>query len=279
MLIPAIQPYEPQLSALFILLAVIFNLKGIHTGLKGPAVKKVVVKVPEHLKSLDGVRIVQISDLHLGPVIQQKYVRPIADEIHKLKPDILVLTGDIGDGEAKLYSKELSPFEKIKTTYGKFYVTGNHEHMWGANEWIQSLEEYGIQPLINKGVQLNEDLFLGGVPDISAHHFAFENSAPHKAINGAMGFKILLAHQPKSCAEAEKAGFDLMLSGHTHNGQFFPFNLLVGFFNPYSRGLNQHGKMQVYVNVGSGFWGPPLRLGVESEVTLLVLSHGEGNAN
>lgn len=271
LLLPLFQPWESQLSASFILAAVVFNAKGIHTGLKGPMVKEVLVNIPSQYRNLDGVRIVQVSDLHVGPIIQNKYVQPIVREIIKLNPDLLVFTGDIGDGDANLYGDELKAFQTVNPTYGKYYVTGNHEHMWGANEWIESVERVGIKPLINRGSQLRSNLFLGGVPDISARHHDFEHSAPERAIEGAQGFKILLAHQPKSCSEAEKAGFDLMLSGHTHNGQFFPFNFVVGFFNPYTRGLNQHGRMKVYVNAGSGFWGPPLRLGVESEITLLVL--------
>lgn len=270
--IPALALWEPHISALFIILAVVFNVKGVHTGLKGPKIKKVFVKIPSEYKNLEGTRIVQVSDLHVGPVIQNNYVQPIANEIKNLNPDLVVFTGDIGDGDSKFYADELRSFCEINPTYGKYYVTGNHEHMWGAQDWIQSVERFGIQPLINKGHQVNSDLFLGGVPDISSHHFAFDSSNPHQAIQDAKGFKVLLAHQPKSCIEAEKAGFDLMLSGHTHNGQFFPFNFFVGLFNPYTKGLNQHGSMQVYVNAGTGFWGPPLRLGVDSEVTLLILT-------
>lgn len=271
MLMP-VQNMEPHISALFIFLAVAFNGKGIHTSLKGPKVKEVDVKIPQHYSSLNGLRIVQISDLHLGPLIKRKYVAPIVEQIKNLKPDLMVFTGDIGDGDAKFYADELREFQNLQPRFGKYYVTGNHEHIWGAENWIQAIEKQNIHPLINQGQQLNPDLFIAGVPDISSKHFSFAASDPHQAILNGKGFKILLAHQPKSCLEAEKAGFDLMLSGHTHNGQFFPFNLVVGFFNPYSKGLNQHGRLQVYVNSGTGFWGPPLRLGVESEITLLRLS-------
>lgn len=272
LLIPALDSWDAQISGLFIVAAFIFNAKGIHTGFKGPKVKKVLVDLPQSYEKLEGLKIVQVSDLHVGPVIQDKYVRPIAKKIQTLNPDIIVFTGDIGDGNSQLYGSELRAFRDLSSTYGKYYVTGNHEHMWGAEGWIESVEQHGLQPLINNGIQLTDDLFLGGVPDISSRHYGFESSNPIQAVQGSQGFKILLTHQPKSCHEAEKAGFDLMLSGHTHNGQFFPFNFLVGFFNPYTKGLNQHGKMKVYVNSGTGFWGPPLRLGVESELTLLILT-------
>ncbi|MGZ3779968.1 MAG: metallophosphoesterase [Pseudobdellovibrionaceae bacterium] len=276
MLMP-LQAVEAQVSGLFIFLALVFNVKGIHTGLKGPKLKNVSVKVPETYSSLNGLKIVQISDLHVGPLINSKYILPIVEQIKKINPDILVFTGDIGDGDSKYYAHELKSFESVVAPLGKYYVTGNHEHMWGADGWIDAVKALNIQPLINQGVQIHSDLYIAGVPDISSSRFAFTASNPQQAIQGGNGFKVLLAHQPKSCIEAEKAGFDLMLSGHTHNGQFFPFNLVVGFFNPYSKGLNQHGNMQVYVNSGTGFWGPPLRLGVESEITVLTLKNDDDN--
>lgn len=272
LLLPPLAFWETQITGAFIFAAIVFNAKGMHTGFKGPKIKKISVNLPEIYDVLDGIKIVQVSDLHVGPVIQDSYVRPIAEKIKSVNPDIVVFTGDIGDGKSQLYADELRAFSDLAPSYGKYYVTGNHEHMWGAEEWIQSVERHGIQPLINKGVQITPSLFIGGVPDITSHHYGFESSDPKQAVEGGQGFKILLTHQPKSCHDAEQAGFDLMLSGHTHNGQFFPFNFLVGLFNPYTKGLNQHGKMQVYVNAGTGFWGPPLRLGVESEITLLTLT-------
>ena len=267
------QAHELLLTKTFWALAVVFNSLGVWTALRGPYVITTKIPLPEHASDqLDGLKIVQISDLHVGPIIQQKYVKTVVQQIQDLRPDLLVFTGDIGDGDSQYYGQELLHFSGIHPVLGKYYVTGNHEYMWGYKDWVKSVQTAGIVPLLNQGIQLRDDLYLAGVHDISAENFDPSiKSNPVEARGSGVGYKILLAHQPKSCFQAEQQGFDLMLSGHTHNGQFFPFNLVVGFFNPYSRGLNQHGNMKVYVNQGTGFWGPPLRLGVKSEISLLIL--------
>ncbi len=267
------QNHELILTQVFWILAVIFNSLGVWTALRGPFVLTTKISLPESASTeLDGMKIVQISDLHVGPVIKQKYIKTVVKKIQELRPDLLVFTGDIGDGDSKYYGQELLHFSSLHPRLGKFYVTGNHEYMWGYQGWVKAVQTAGIVPLLNQGVQLTPDLYLAGVHDISVENFDSSiRSNPAEARGTGKGYKILLAHQPKSCHQAEQQGFDLMLSGHTHNGQFFPFNLVVGFFNPYSRGLNQHRNMMVYVNQGTGFWGPPLRLGVKSEISSLIL--------
>lgn len=261
---------EIQVAVVFLLIASFFNAMGILTALRGPYVERVKIPVPEEYRNIRGFRLAQISDLHLGPLIKSTYVEKIANLLRDHHLDAMVYTGDIGDGDAKYFAKELLPLSSLPTRLGHFYVTGNHENMWNPSEWIEHFSQQGLRPLLNRGVQLHEELYLAGVPDISSKSFGFGMvSSPQQAVQSGRGFKVLLAHQPKSCFAAQDAGFDLMLSGHTHNGQFFPFNLLVGFFNPYSKGLNLHKNMMVYVNSGTGFWGPPLRLGVRSEVTLI----------
>jgi predicted MPP superfamily phosphohydrolase len=172
----------------------------------------------------------------------------------------------------------LETLRGLKATHGVFFVTGNHEYYWNAPRWIHEIKKLGIQVLTNEGKMIplpDRNLWIGGVPDVSAG--GFDPSTPSRPalamppVGSSECLKILLAHQPKSCFEAQKAGFDLMLSGHTHWGQFFPFNYLVGFFNPYHKALNNHEGMWVYVNSGTGFWGPPLRLGVPSEITLIQM--------
>jgi predicted MPP superfamily phosphohydrolase len=263
---------ETKISLLLLMLATVANLWGVKTALRGPLVKRVKIPVAKDYDFMRDVKIVQISDLHVGPVIKKRYVENVARICNSLDPDILVLTGDIGDGAASELIDDLKPLSSIRAKIGKYYVTGNHEYYWDATNWIASIEQIGAKPLLNSGVSLGQ-IWIGGVTDISSHQFISDHvSSPERAALGSKSnqYKILLAHQPKSCYEAEKAGFDLMLSGHTHNGQFFPFSLLVGFFNPYSKDLNRHSqKLSVYVNAGTGFWGPPLRLWVPSEITLI----------
>jgi predicted MPP superfamily phosphohydrolase len=166
----------------------------------------------------------------------------------------------------------------LKHRHGIYFITGNHEYYSGAEAWIAENRRLGFEPLLNEHRVLkigDASLVLAGVTDHSDSRFTSVNTSdPMKAMAGAprdAGAKILLAHQPRSCFKAGEAGFDLQISGHTHAGQTFPGSLIVPFAHPYYKGLNRHGKMWVYVNRGTGYWGPPLRLGVPSEITLLTL--------
>ena len=156
-------------------------------------------------------------------------------------------------------------------------MTGNHESYWDVDGWVFAAKSVGIKVLFNNGEKIDTQsgsLWVAGVPDISAWRIRKDHQHdPAAAINDAPAgiYKILLAHQPKSCFEAEKAGFNLMLSGHTHGGQYLPFTWIVHWFNPFSQGLGYLNRLAVYVNVGTGFWGPPLRIGAISEITLLKI--------
>ncbi len=274
--IPFLAMHEKLMAYLVALLAIIFNAWGIYIALCGPRVKHVSIPLPHIHAHLNDFKIVQISDLHIGPLLGKKYISNVVKITNRLKADIVVLTGDIGDSDPNLFGNQILELKNLCSVQGVFYITGNHEYYWGAEKWIELIQSCGIGALINEGVSLSGGkIWLGGVPDLDGRHF-IPSHAPDATqalhpIKSQGAYKILLAHQPKNCFDAEKAGFDLMLSGHTHGGQFFPFNLLVGFFNPYSRSLNKHRKMLVYVNRGTGFWGPALRLGVPAEITLLEL--------
>lgn len=273
-LIPGLLAHEQTICRWFGCIAVMLNFLGIHGALRGPVLKKVILPIPAHFKSLDGFKMVQISDLHIGPLIRRSYVAKVVKKVKKINADMIVLTGDIGDSDPQFYAHEALALREMRAAHGIYYVPGNHEYYWGAKEWINVFKNLGIQPLVNQGLRIaNGNLWLGGIADPDAGYFIPEHHPnPAHALKGSEKqdcYKVLLAHQPKSCFDAEKAGFQLMLSGHTHGGQFFPFNLVVALVNPYSKGLNQHGKMWVYVNQGTGFWGPALRLGVPAEITLL----------
>jgi uncharacterized protein len=174
--------------------------------------------------------------------------------------------------------EDLEPLRKLHAKHGVYYVTGNHEYYWKGQEWIDKVKELGFTVFHNDGKTITlpeKDIWLAGVPDHTCSRFyPGQVSDPLLAMQSnpnASAAKILLAHQPKSCFGAQEAGFEFMLCGHTHWGQFFPVSLLVGLFNPYHKGLNLHKNMWVYVNAGTGFWGPPLRLGVPSEITCFTL--------
>lgn len=273
--------HEPALNGQILLLVfglvVLANLWGTWNAYAGPRLQEITVDLREDPNSKQQLKLVQISDLHVGHVIKRRYVQNVVDKANAWEPDIVCMTGDVGDGPPETLTEDLAPLAQLKTKAGVYYCTGNHEYYWNVQGWIKALAHRGIRPLMNEGLQLplpGRPVWIGGVTDISAGRMAGHHHSPQAAAQGAppSAAKILLAHQPRSIFEATKAGFNLVLSGHTHGGQFFPFTKMVQFFNPYNQGLEKHdGKTWIYVNTGTGFWGPPLRLGVLSELTLMTV--------
>jgi predicted MPP superfamily phosphohydrolase len=243
----------------------------------GPKIKRISVPVRDLPPALAGLRIAQISDLHVGSTIHHDYVDHVVQQVIGLQPDLIAVTGDLADGSPEVLAKHLEPLAKLTAPFGTYYVTGNHEYYWGAQGWIDKCKTMGFIPLLNenkvilyKGVKV----LVAGVTDTSSQEFIpSHQSSPEKAaINPEeTQFKILLAHRPDSCFAAEPAGFDLQLSGHTHAGQFFPWSIFVKLAHKYYQGLNRHGRMWVYVNAGTGYWGPANRFAIPSEITLLEL--------
>jgi predicted MPP superfamily phosphohydrolase len=188
---------------------------------------------------------------------------------------VIAVTGDLVDGSVAQLSEHTAPLSELKARYGSFFVTGNHEYYSGAAAWIAEVTRLGVRVLQNEHVVLSHNgaaLVLAGVNDYSAPHAKGAPSTAQIALQGApKGPRVLLAHQPRSAAAALEAGVDLQLSGHTHGGQFLPWNLLVPLQQPFVAGLHKMGKLLVYVSRGTGYWGPPKRFGAPSEITLLTL--------
>lgn len=228
-------------------------------------------------EKLHGFRIVQISDIHVGPTIKQGYLSRIVDRVNALEADLIAITGDLVDGRVHELSDHTRPLAQLSARHGSYFVTGNHEYYSGALAWIHELETLGLKVLLNEHVQLShegETLVVAGVTDYTAGSFyADHQSDPMAAIAGAPAEvpKILLAHQPRSAQAAEAAGFDLQLSGHTHGGQFWPWKYAVPLQQPYVAGLHKLQDLWIYVSRGTGYWGPPNRLGAPSEITCLTL--------
>jgi predicted MPP superfamily phosphohydrolase len=240
-------------------------------------VVNVDVRVPGLPQALDGFTIAQISDIHVGPTIKRDFVQAIVDRVNRLEADIVAITGDLVDGSVRDLSAHTEPLSGRASRHGTYIVTGNHEYYSGAHGWIRELRRLGARVLLNEHVLLRHDgavIALAGVTDYSAHHFdASHRSDPVRAIQGAPQdvFKVLLAHQPRSATAASEAGFDLQLSGHTHGGQFWPWNHFVRLQQPFTAGLNRLGRMWIYINSGTGYWGPPMRFGIPSEITRIRL--------
>lgn len=245
---------------------------------KIPDVVEVEVPISGLPKSLDGFTIAQLSDVHIGPTLKAKFLEGVVDKTMKLDADAIVITGDLIDGYVDQLHPELKALDKLQADHGVFFVTGNHEYYWDGPAWTKYLATRGIKVLSNEHELIRTKsggrLLMGGVTDYRASRHSSEYASdPHKAMKGAPAhdFSVLLAHQPTSVYEAEKAGWGMQLSGHTHGGQFFPWNLFVGLYHEFSRGLDKHNDTWIYVSSGTGYWGPPNRFAVASEITRITL--------
>lgn len=264
------------------LLAVLSTLIGLFNARRRARVVTIEVPIDDLPAALDGFTIVQISDIHVGPTIKRRYVDAIVDAVNRLKPDLIAVTGDVVDGSVPQLTQHTQPLSRLSARHGAFLVTGNHEYYAGADAWIDEFRRLGLNVLLNEHVVVEHDgarAVIAGVTDYSAgHHDPLHRSDPMAAIAGAPGdvlIKVLLAHQPRSAEAAAKAGFTLQLSGHTHGGQFFPWNFFVRFQQPFTAGLARLNGLWVYTSRGTGYWGPPKRLGAPSEITRVRLVPGE----
>jgi uncharacterized protein len=261
------------------LLAMTAALLGFVGARRTPRVREVEVPIDGLPAALHGFTIAQISDLHVGPTVKAPYVRAVVERVNALQADVVAITGDLVDGRLQDLAPDVASLAELRSRHGSFFVTGNHEYYSGAAEWIAHLRQLGLTVLIDEHVVLEHggaQLVMAGVADYSARHFdASHRSDPRAAMAGAprdaahLVLRVLLAHQPRSAPAAADAGFHIQLSGHTHGGQFWPWNLLVKLQQPFVAGLHRLRSMWVYTSRGTGYWGPPLRLGAPSEITLL----------
>ena len=260
-----------------LVLTAVFTLVGFLVS-RRPRLVHVDIPIERLPPSLHGFTIAQISDVHVGPTIRRRFVERLVARVNDLKADLIAVTGDLVDGSVEQLSNHTAPLSNLSARHGAFFVTGNHEYYSGERAWTREIRRLGLTVLKNEHVVLQHDgalLVLAGVDDIGAHHFdPAQHSDPAAALRGApagAGARILLAHQPSSAAAAATAGFDVQISGHTHGGQFWPWNHFVRFFQPFTAGLHRLKDLWVYVSRGTGYWGPPNRFGVPSEITRIRL--------
>ena len=253
---------------------------GVHNARRKLDVVDVEVPIKDLPEALEGFRIVQISDLHIGPTIRRPFVERVVEVANGLGGDLIAVTGDLVDGNVAQRRGDVAPLKQLKAREGVFYVTGNHEYYWGVGQWLDEVKRLGFTALNNAHVVLERGgakLAVAGVTDLKGGQFDPSHASdPRKAIDGAPqeAVKVLLAHRPRSAFEAVKAGFDLQLSGHTHGGQFAPWSLLVWMAQPFLAGFHVLDGMAVYVSRGTGYWGPPVRLAADPEITRLTLVRG-----
>ncbi len=266
------------LSLGIIALASAMTAVGFFEARKRPGVITVDVPLANLPEEFEGFRIVQITDIHAGLTVGHSFIQSVVDQVNALKPDMVAFTGDFADGSVAHLHHIVEPMASMSAPYGKFFVTGNHEYYSGVVQWLGEATLLGFRTLVNEHVIIEKNggrMLLAGVTDVGGGAFSPDHaSSPVKALSGApeAGVKILLAHQPRSLYEAAPLGFDLQLSGHTHGGQFIPWNLAASIGQPFLSGLNTYGKTVIYVSKGTGYWGPPIRLGSRSEITVLRLT-------
>ena len=272
--LPAVQ----SLSAAAVpLLAALLTLVGFFNARRRAVVRSVDVAIAGLPSGLHGFTIAQISDVHVGPTIRRRYVEGIVDTVNALGADMVAITGDLVDGSVAQLAPHTEPLSRLTARHGSYFVTGNHEYYSGVGGWVVELRRLGMRVLMNEHVVLEhggESVVVAGVTDFSAHHYhESHRSDPAAALAGAppAGVRVLLAHQPRTAFVAEPAGFDLQLSGHTHGGQFWPWNFFVRMQQPFTAGLRRLGRLWVYTSRGTGYWGPPKRVGAPSEITHLRL--------
>ncbi|MEQ9499222.1 MAG: metallophosphoesterase [Deltaproteobacteria bacterium] len=239
--------------------------------------RELEVKLSRLPPALSGLKIVQLSDVHVGPLIGEKFMKTIVDKVNAEKPDLVVITGDLVDGSVRELSRHTAPLGRIESRYGKFFVTGNHEYYSGVEPWLAELRRIGIRTLRNERVSIGDaaSFDLAGIDDQRSQGMAPGHGPNVRNIVAGRDPErelVLLAHQPRSIGYAEEAGAGLQLSGHTHGGQLWPASAFVRFTTPYVAGLYHHDPTtQIYVSRGTGFWGPPMRLGAPAEITVLHL--------
>ena len=250
------------------------SASGMASALSQVSVNRVRVIIDRLGKARSGYRIVQISDVHVGPTIGKDFIERIVARINGLKPDLVAITGDLVDGSVAELREHVAPLAKLSAKDGVFFVTGNHEYYSGADEWIAHLGTLGVRVLRNEHVKIagDEGFDLAGIDDASSHGNGHGPDLK-KALAGRDDARacVLLAHQPKGIDLADALGVDLQLSGHTHGGQMIPWNFLVRLQQPFVAGLHKLLRAQIYVSRGTGYWGPPMRVGAPAEITEIEL--------
>jgi len=256
----------------------------LRSALSPPRTHRVEVRLARWPAARDGYRIVQISDLHIGPILDRRFARHVTERVNALDPDLVVVTGDLVDGREHHLVDEVAPFADLRARDGVFFVTGNHDYFSGVDPWVERVRKLGMRPLRNERVTLGagEAAFdLAGVED---HRSSLYSRGPGEDLTAALDGRdperalVLLAHDPSTFRAARHRGVDLQISGHTHDGQIWPFTWVVRAVIPWTAGLYRDGPAACFVSRGTGFWGPPMRLFAPAEISELVLHRGEPEA-
>lgn len=244
---------------------------GLTTAFGPPRLRRIAIPLAKLPRRLDGLRIGLVSDIHLGPILGRGHTQRVVDDMNALDADIIAVVGDLADGSVEDLGSAADPLRGLRGRLGSYFVTGNHEYYSGHEAWIAKVSSLGLRVLRNERVAL-DGIDIAGVNDANG---GMHDDPPDydKALAGRDDSRplVLLAHQPIQATEAARRGVDLQLSGHTHGGQMWPLSMGIGLQQDVTAGLGRVDGMPIYVTRGAGFWGPPVRLGIPPEITLVEL--------
>lgn len=258
-------------------LALAAGTRGVRTVRRGPVRTRLELHLPRWPAALDGFRIVQISDLHIGPILDRRFAASVVEQCNALAPDLVAITGDLVDGDVRRIGDEVEPLAQLRAAHGVYFVTGNHDYYSGVDAWAARVEQLGIRVLRNQRVTIQHAGAVFDLAGVEDHHAHMVSAAHREDLDAALAHRaagrpiVLLAHDPLTFKAAARRGIDLQLSGHTHGGQIWPFRYLVRLSTPYVAGHYRVGDAQLYVSRGTGFWGPAMRLFAPGEITEITI--------
>lgn len=253
---------------------------GVSQAIRVPDVKRVDITLNDLPPSLDGFKLIQLTDLHISKLFQAPWVQQVVDKTNALNPDVILITGDLIDGTVAARKNDVAPLAQLKAKHGVITSMGNHEYYYDVLQWQKEFQNLGMHVMLNDHTiieQNNSSMVIAAVTDPVALRFGFDGPDLNKALQGITQEKdmplILMSHRPINAIQNERDGVDLELSGHTHGGMVWGVNLLIKYLNGgFVSGLYHVGKMQLYDSNGTALWnGFPIRLGVPSEITEFIL--------
>ena len=254
---------------------------GVRSALWEIALPEVPVGLRRLPRELDGYTIALLTDVHIGPLLDGRFLRHLAEQTNAARPDMIAICGDLVDGHVSQIGAQVAELRRLQARHGVFFVTGNHEYYSGGSEWVRFLEQLGVRVLMNEHLSIGDaavggaSFDLAGLPD--PHGAWVEGRGPDVALatrgRDQERELVLLAHQPVQIKASASVNAGLQLSGHTHGGQLYPFGAAARLHQPYLAGLHRHQptETQIYVSRGTGFWGPPMRVLAPAEIALLRL--------
>lgn len=255
-----------------------FGVRRALVDIDSPTVEIRIDRLPPQLS---GFRIALLSDIHIGPLLDKRFLGYVVERANALKPDMVAITGDLVDGSVQNLGRDVAELTNLKSRYGTFFVTGNHEYYSGAQAWVEFLNSIGVRVLDNERLLIGDASAAGAqIQLVGVHDRHAVRASTRLKPDWDRAFaevedqncSVLLAHQPKDIYNAAAKGACLQLSGHTHGGQLWPFGAAAAIANPYLAGLHNHeDTTQIYVTRGTGFWGPPMRVFAPPEVTEIIL--------